>query len=442
MARHLLRSVLTGAFLAVFAALAGQSVRADDICFGGPLSGNTEAQAKCPGICSNVGGSFSGAWTSDPATVGNAGCAFKTSVCGCSGVPASGKINLAYYIDAPNTGDQPVIGNITSDQMTALGSSDFTHIVFGFGNICTRDTCGQYGNQPNDDPIAVWNINPAFYNGATNAGAAAAMRTLAATGKELYISVGAAWNPETWYLFGSTDSTTVTAAAKEFYTFFKAYGFTGIDIDFEPLTDGTGLCKPSPASDLERCKTGMVNFIKTLNAQATAAGDPAIKWSMAPYATQQGNVSGANANIYSTQWQYCMFLEAQADAGKVLVNRQYYDGGFAGQTPASVVSAVRKELQSQFQCSSGGPTHQISAAQLNPLLGVNLPLAQGPNCQFPVGAITAPCAQFASAIVAAEPGIGGVGAYDLNNGLSSVNDIATYASQINNGLVNGAAGNN
>ncbi|MEO9528614.1 glycoside hydrolase family 18 protein [Roseibium sp.] len=425
--------------MSVFTALAGHSVRADDICFGGPLSGNTEAQAECPGVCSNVGGSFSGAWTSDPATVVNAGCARSTSVCGCSGVPASGKINLAYYIDAPNTGDQPVIGTITSDQMTALGSSDFTHIVFGFGNICTKDTCGQYGNQPNDDPIAVWNINPAFYNGATNAGAAQAMQTLAATGKELYISVGAAWNPETWYLFGATDSTTVTAAANEFHTFFKAYGFTGIDIDFEPLTDGTGLCD----SDIERCKTGMVTFITALNALATAtAGDPAIKWSMAPYRTQSGDVSGTNADISSAQWQYCMFLEAKVDASKVLVNRQYYDGGSAGHTPASVVSAVKKELQAKFQCNSGGPTHQINAAQLNPLLGVNLPLAHSPNCQFPVGSIPAPCAQFASAIVKAEPNIAGVGAYDLNNDLSSVNDIATYAAQINDGLVNGAAANN
>jgi hypothetical protein len=68
---------------------------------------------------------------------------------------AIAKKNLAYYIDAPASVSTPIIGKITAARMKDLADSDLTHIVFGFGNICTADLCGQFANSGITGPIVV-----------------------------------------------------------------------------------------------------------------------------------------------------------------------------------------------------------------------------------------------------------------------------------------------
>jgi hypothetical protein len=250
------------------------------------------------------------------------------------------------------------------------------------------------------------------------------MKQLKDSGKQLYISVGAAANPETWLYFGTKTVAEQQLAAKAFVKFLGDYHFDGVDIDFETFDGYDSRCKiPNDSTGKYYCDVGLTNFVSAISNENTD-----VKFSMAPYGTD------LNAqDPYSVQWQYCQFIDAGVDPSNVVINRQYYSGGYIGLTTEEFIAAVQEYLKA-FTCQ-GGTTHTVTAEQLNPLLGIP-PAAQCGvnNCTIPNNSSgpTPACAQYGKTLVQKFSSISGIGLYDLDD----VSDIKSYASNMQQALLN------
>jgi len=299
--------------------------------------------------------------------------------------------------------DRANVGYYEDAQIEALAASDFTHIIFAFINLCSVDTSVERGfTCPGTSPVPVWNIKAVYdANGNPIPELQAAMKTLTDAGKTLYMSIGAAQNPETWDFMAGATAAERIAAATALGKFMTDYGITGVDFDYE-----------AGSSD---------GFLAL--AEAMVALDPVPPFSMAPYST---TTMPSQFDTTSTQWQYCQFV--QAGVTPTLINRQYYSGGFS----SDVVAAVRGDLQ-PFNCSQAGgdsTTITIQPAQMSP--GIGVPGASSPSNCGPSGSPTsyADCASIASDVVAAFPGIGGMSLWDID-GLEAPQ---TYACELGNAL--------
>ena len=232
---------------------------------------------------------------------------------------AADKVNLTYVEDAPSP-----IGKLTQDDFDDMAASDFTHYVFAFINFCTPATGGKF-TCPGTDPVVVWNINAIDDPDGT---AKAMMKGLSEAGKTIYLSVGGAWNDETWAYFASATDPERTAAMGALSTFMKNYYVTGIDLDFEPHDYVT----------YPHLNEGYRDFSSAIAADLS----PIPPVSIAPY-----NCGAATDLV----WQYCN-LVGPSKITPTLINRQYYAGGaqcegWSGpspQMPGQVLNAIKADL--------------------------------------------------------------------------------------------------
>ncbi|MCY0094847.1 glycoside hydrolase family 18 protein [Hoeflea ulvae] len=327
---------------------------------------------------------------------------------------AAQKVNLAYLEDAPYP-----IGSVTKEQIEALADSDFTHVIFAFVNFCTPDSKSARGFEcPGDDAVPVWNIKAVYdANGDPFREAQAAMELLSAAGKTVFLSLGGWDNPETWDYFASSPAAAASGADR-LLKFMDDYSIGGVDYDMEagstlPDTDGFGAV-----------------------VAALTAKDKTIPMSIAPYSSDS-----TAADFTSVQWQYCQM--ARAGKTPVLINRQYYSGGFS----TDIVGQMAADMQA-FPCpgaASGAADLSIPVEQMNPGLGIGLtqlPPNQQPaspyNCENDdqAGEVFAQCAGIAREIVTAYPDVAGLSLWDYNGLLQSCEASypAAYPCEIGNAL--------
>ncbi len=321
------------------------------------------------------------------------------------------KVNLTYVEDAPSP-----IGKLTQDDFDDMAASDFTHYVFAFINFCTPATGGKF-TCPGTDPVVVWNINAIDDPDGT---AKAMMKGLSEAGKTIYLSVGGAWNDETWAYFASATDPERTAAMGALSTFMKNYYVTGIDLDFEPHDYVT----------YPHLNEGYRDFSSAIAADLS----PIPPVSIAPY-----NCGAATDLV----WQYCN-LVGPSKITPTLINRQYYAGGaqcegWSGpspQMPGQVLNAIKADLGT-FSCADGSSI-TVTQAQMNPgiatygSLGGEPKLWDQANCEISHtgSSLYSGCTDIVSTYVGAYPDIAGAAFWQW----TSLKDQTTYASEISAAL--------
>ena len=331
-------------------------------------------------------------------------------------IASAERVNLTYVEDAPAP-----IGKLTQADFDTMAASDFTHFVFAFINFCTPASGGKF-DCPGTDPEVVWNINAIS---DPDGSAKKMMQGLSAAGKTIYISIGGAWNDETWAYFANATSAESSAAMTALSTFMDAYSVIGIDLDFEP----------HDYTKYPNLNRGYQNFASAIASNLT----PTPPVSIAPY-----NCGGATELI----WQYCN-LTGSSNIQPALINRQYYAGGAqcenwkgpSSKMPSQVVAAIKADL-GKHSCQDGNLVN-VTQAQMNPGLATYGSLGGEPkywdqaNCEASGTGTSmySGCADIVSAVVDAYDEIAGAAFWQY----TSLADQTTYADEIGTALGSSAS---
>ncbi|MDJ0631507.1 MAG: glycosyl hydrolase family 18 protein [Rhodobacter sp.] len=308
---------------------------------------------------------------------------------------AADRVNLVYVNDWPPPG-----GQMSVDQLNTLGSSDFTHVVFAYVNICEP---GASGFCPPVDRLELkLNGQPVYGPGGATVGSLQNAVRLLGRSKDVYFSFGGAEHPRTWDYLARADDETVEKVALRLLTFMDNYGFAGIDLDiWKPVTGLTD---------------GYVRLLSSLLRHF-----PELDFSSSPYS----NALVGAGDPASIKWQRCAMEGIGAEP--IWFNRKYYGDAFTADIPRTAGDDL-----APFACAMpDGSSHQlrVAAEKLVPVLATGdgtLPPSLATCTTTGATPFYEPCATVASTIVSDYAGVPGAAVWRHMN----IKYLEEYAREI------------